>query len=520
MAAGAALAPGSGVADADISTMTGTGNFAAGSTLAFDTAAGDRTFTTAVTGSIGLAKLGGNTLTLSASNAYTGPTTVNAGTLALSGSGDIGSSSGVSLNASGARVDISAAGGDRTIATLSGVAGSSVVLGANSLVVGGAASTAVAGPISGTGGLEKTGAGTLTLSGNNTFTGTTTVAAGTLALEGAPSWQVAGSRAGLAVVIQDGGRVDATQVSHQFGWTSNMADITVESGGVLDTTGRDQFLGSLVLNGSGTIAGNAANYIAPRGNLTANPVGGNVASIATKISLRSAADSPSGYNGGVHTFTIGDDATVADDLTISTEIYGAGSMAKAGAGRLVLSGSNTYIGGTAINAGTLTAASSTALGTAAVSIAAGGRLELGAGAVIANAITDLGTGSFLGTLDFAGGGLARTSTATGTWVNAIDGNGSGSGSFFQGSWSDYLVANPLATPTSALGVYGHDSTSNTAWAVIDHNSDFAVIVVPEPGTFVLAGLGLAGIVLIRSRSSLDPSGCLSRYPSLGRRKRS
>ncbi|MGC4031846.1 MAG: autotransporter-associated beta strand repeat-containing protein [Tepidisphaeraceae bacterium] len=55
-----------------------------------------------------------------------------------------------------------------------------VALGANTLTVAGSGNTDLTGVVSGTGGLTKSGAGTLNLTAANTYTGTTTVAAGTL----------------------------------------------------------------------------------------------------------------------------------------------------------------------------------------------------------------------------------------------------------------------------------------------------------------------------------------------------
>ncbi|NQW48273.1 MAG: hypothetical protein HQ464_10980, partial [Planctomycetes bacterium] len=81
----------------------------------------------------------------------------------------------------------------------------------------------------------------------------------------------------------------------------------------------------------------------------------------------------------------------------------------------------------------------------------------------------------------------------GTFVNAGFGN-SDAGAFSQfvaGAW------NPsFATP----GYFGLDTQANTVWAVIDHNSDFAVVVVPEPHGMLWAAAGLAmAVIRLRRR---------------------
>ena len=84
--------------------------------------------------------------------------------------------------ANGATLDVN--GVTQQIASLTGPVGSSVTLGAGQLIVSPATGSRFAGTISGTGGsLVKTGPGTLTLAGRNTYTGPTTVATGTLAFE-------------------------------------------------------------------------------------------------------------------------------------------------------------------------------------------------------------------------------------------------------------------------------------------------------------------------------------------------
>jgi autotransporter-associated beta strand protein len=85
--------------------------------------------------------------------------------------------------AAGATLDVN--GMTQQIAALSGPTGSAVTLGAGQLIVNSATSTQFAGTISGAGGsLVKGGTGTLTLAGNNSYTGSTTVNGGMLRVNG------------------------------------------------------------------------------------------------------------------------------------------------------------------------------------------------------------------------------------------------------------------------------------------------------------------------------------------------
>jgi autotransporter-associated beta strand protein len=103
-------------------------------------------------GMSGLIKTGSGTLTLSATNIFTGTTTISAGTLQL---GD-----GVNNNGS--------------------VSGA--IINNGTLVVANPNAQIFANVITGTGGFTKTGAGTLTLSSSNSYQGGTTISAGTLRL--------------------------------------------------------------------------------------------------------------------------------------------------------------------------------------------------------------------------------------------------------------------------------------------------------------------------------------------------
>ena len=93
VASGAALAVGNAVTDGNITSMLATTNFAAGSAIGFDASVANRTYgdTLADTaqGSLGLFKVGGNTLTLSGNNSYTGGTTPSATPPTLPGSSSL-----------------------------------------------------------------------------------------------------------------------------------------------------------------------------------------------------------------------------------------------------------------------------------------------------------------------------------------------------------------------------------------------------------------------------------------------
>ena len=159
-------------------------NLAAGGTLSVDTGGGSVNLAGSITNTGALTKNGANTLILSGVNTHSGNTTVNAGSLTLSNSLALQNSTLV-FGANGTL----AFGGSLTPFTLGEIAGVVAVPLVNAvggpvvLTVGNnSASTTYSGAFSGAGGLTKNGAGTLTLSGTNTFSGVTTVAGGILRL--------------------------------------------------------------------------------------------------------------------------------------------------------------------------------------------------------------------------------------------------------------------------------------------------------------------------------------------------
>ena len=97
----------------------------------------------------------------------------------------------------------------------------------------------------------------------------------------------------------------------------------------------------------------------------------------------------------------------------------------------------------------------------------------------------------------------RSGSATfGEWLPAIDGNTSLLVSMteaFTGTWLDYVAADNSRTPANSLGAFGIDTAGDTIWAVIDHNSQFAAVPVPEPSSLTLASLGILAAGWIASR---------------------
>jgi autotransporter-associated beta strand protein len=179
-----------------------------------------------ISGYATLTKSGSSTFTVSNTNDYTGATTVNGRTLLLSGGANrLPPVTAVTLaDTAGATLDLN--GNNQTVASLSGggASGGNVTLGAGSLTVAGTGTATYQGVISGMGSLVKSGVGTQTLANANSYSGGTTVSAGTLAVSGGGTLGT-----NTAALNANGGTLDLGVTSQTAG-TVTIAGGTVRNG--------------------------------------------------------------------------------------------------------------------------------------------------------------------------------------------------------------------------------------------------------------------------------------------------
>lgn len=88
------------------------------------------------------------------------------------------------------------------------------------------------------------------------------------------------------------------------------------------------------------------------------------------------------------------------------------------------------------------------------------------------------------------------------WVNAVEGNDGGPGALaeqgFVGSFGSFTDIGGSAS-ADYLGSWGYDTSAGTVWAVLNHNSSFAVI--PEPSTVLLILMVFGGWLGLHRRCS-------------------
>ncbi|MDR1497651.1 MAG: autotransporter-associated beta strand repeat-containing protein [Puniceicoccales bacterium] len=199
----------------------GTGDLvsvASGASFTFDVAetSDNWTFQRRVTGAGEIVKSGAGALALAGANDYTGVTRVTGGVLAIEGPLGSGNAAGGATHNAAIRLE----GGD--------------------LVLRQTSDQVLAGAISGSGSLFKSGSGALTLTAANTYAGTTTVGSGVLTLTGTIGASAIGGSANYASnIFLNGGDLVLNQSGRQTlsGIISGSGSVTKTGSGVLLLTG-------------------------------------------------------------------------------------------------------------------------------------------------------------------------------------------------------------------------------------------------------------------------------------------
>ncbi|TPN59359.1 hypothetical protein FJ984_31065, partial [Mesorhizobium sp. B1-1-3] len=277
-----------------------------------------------------LVKSGPGDLILSGANTYSGGTTVTGGVLRFANDGNLGAAAtGIMLNggAVGTMTDTPAATSiSRNITLASNGGGIDVAAQSQSL--------SWSGNISGNGGLFKIGAGTLVLTGNNTYAGGTQVAGGTL-------WVASDAKLGAAGTHVDlnNGALRASETftsARPVGLLGAGGAILVDANKALTLSGVVRGSGSLTKTGDGTLILTGANAYTGSTTVNAGVLQGNAMSLLGHITNNASVVFDQAANG-----------------TYAGNITGLGSLTKIGAGTLILPAAANYAGGTTVSAGAL-----------------------------------------------------------------------------------------------------------------------------------------------------------------------
>ena len=373
----------------------------------------------------GLTKQGAGTLTLSGVNTYTGATTINAGTLQLSGTGDVNTSSGIVVNGATAKLlQTSATAISTPVALTNGTLGGNTTV--NTVTVGAGTGGIVSNGLGGTdtstltiGSLTYSGAGAINLITSNSTSGPL-LATTTLNTTGAnsvslnltnagglwtnPSYSLvsystlggtgfAGLQVGTVALL--GGRQTATL-------SNSGSEISVTIGGVLPV-----WSGSV--DGTWT-AGPVANWKNLNGGAATNFVNGD----AVLLDDTATGTTNLQITGATVTPTATKFSNSSLDYSVSSSggfgIGGTGNLVKEGTAALTLNTANTYSGGTSLNGGTLNVNNASAIGTGALTVADGTTIDNTSGGAITLSTNNAQTWN--GNITF--GGTKALNMGTGT----------------------------------------------------------------------------------------------------------
>ena len=292
-------------------------------------------------------------------------------------------------------------------------------------------SSQVAGVISGDAALTKAGTGTLILSGSNTYTGNTTISAGTLDIQERMGITYADYRDSVAAasgyagnnyaydyqgdIVNNGvlkfsdttynpwtdAEPGANTSQYFTGDISGSGSLVMSGRDLLGLKGNNTYSGGTIINNGSVFSESSvlSRQFVGSGSVTIN----NGGTLRVDRSNSGAFDNEIVLNGGTFQGSNGFGAnwdgnisvtanstiiaTVNNNLNLLGVISGSGGITKSGSGTLTLSGSNSFTSSVNITAGTLSAANNNSLGSTPNLISSSGTFKTTSGVVLPSLTT-------------------------------------------------------------------------------------------------------------------------------------